>query len=101
MQTYDLIIKNMKCCLENDDHVVQEAIMIRCGGNACKNCIYNSNKSTIKCFYCNEYHQKTELLKMPSNYIFQKLIENKYFKNLAVDFKRELIQLISDLTSKN
>ena len=101
MQTSDLILKNMKCCLNDDNHIVQEAVMVKCGGNACKSCIYNSNKSTIKCFYCNEYHLKAELIKMPCNYIFQKLIENKYFKSLAADLKKELIETFSDLTSKN
>lgn len=97
MQKSELILKHMKCCLDNDDHIVQDAIMLRCGGNACKSCISNSNKQMIKCFYCNQCHKKTDLIKMPSNHIFQNLIEKKYFKSLADDLKSDLLTIMNQL----
>jgi hypothetical protein len=93
----DLYTKLIKCCLNNDDHIVYEPIMVKCGGNACKKCVNDATMSNLKCFYCNENHLKAEMLKMPPNQMIQKIIENKYLKDLVQTLKLKLIETAKEL----
>ena len=39
-----------------DPHVLLEPVILKCGGNACKYCIDDPNKSFVKSFKCNSKH---------------------------------------------
>jgi hypothetical protein len=46
----DELITSLKCCVYKNDHLVEEAVLLECGGNACEKCINFANKTEIKCF---------------------------------------------------
>ena len=54
------LIKQIKCCLnnENDEHIVIEPIVLTCGFNSCKECINDSKDKMIHCYACNGEHEK-------------------------------------------
>ena len=87
------LLKQMICCLSEDNHILCEPIMIRnCGGHACKLCINRKLVSidSIKCFYCNKEHKRDYLLKMEVNATMKSLIEETYLKDLINELNEEL-----------
>ena len=36
------ILKQIKCCLYDDGHIVNEPVVLKCGANACKKCVSDS-----------------------------------------------------------
>ncbi len=60
----DALLNQIKCCLSTDGHIVIEPVVLKCGGNACREC---ANSSPNDCFSCNHKHEKTELLNAPAN----------------------------------
>ncbi len=33
------ILRELKCCLNSDGHIVCKPVLLKCSGNACKNCV--------------------------------------------------------------
>ncbi len=62
----DALLNQIKCCLSTDGHIVIEPVVLKCGGNACRECA-NPNTFSIDCFSCSHKHEKTELLNAPVN----------------------------------
>ena len=59
MSLPDYILKQIKCCLSADDNHIQiDPVLLKCGGNACKECVTGS----IKCLNCNETHLKGDFI---------------------------------------
>jgi hypothetical protein len=83
------ILKQMKCCLSDDGHIVIEPIVLKCGSNACKQCANNSNESMFKCFKCMEYHEINFLLNAPKNKKVESLIHS-FLPDLFKDLKNKL-----------
>ena len=70
----DALLNQIKCCLSTDGHIVIEPVVLKCGGNACRECANSSpntfsfsNSFSIDCFSCSHKHEKTELLNAPAN----------------------------------
>ncbi len=62
------LLNQIKCCLSKDGHIVIEPVVLKCGGNACRECVKSSlNNIPIHCFSCSHKHEKTELLNAPAN----------------------------------
>lgn len=93
----DDIIKSLECCLNRHNHIVEEAVLLECGGNACEKCINYANKSLIKCNYCNNEHQLSHVAgKMQANPIIKTLIKtylNDLFEMLRSNYD-EIVQSI-------
>ena len=63
MSLPDYILKQIKCCLsENDSHVLIDPVLLKCGGNACKECV----KGFIKCLNCKSTHFENDFTECQS-----------------------------------
>ena len=82
------ILSDLKCSIKSDFHYAYEPILLKCGSNACKNCIIDSPNEKIKCYGCGDDHDKKD-------YLDSKI--NKIAKTVAVSFLNDLIE---DLNSK-
>jgi hypothetical protein len=81
----ETILNQIKCCLNDDGHIVNEPILLSCGANACKKCVCDSASTMIHCFSCNINHVKIDLLNAPNNKIVDSFIHlflNDLFKDL-------------------
>ena len=72
----EALLKEIKCCITNDDHFVEEPILLKCGGNACKKCINDSVEPLIKCYRCNNKHEKKKMLNLTINTIIETMISS-------------------------
>jgi hypothetical protein len=71
----EALLNQIKCCLNEDGHIVHEPVLLKCGYNACRKCCSDPVVSTeflpelflIKCFSCHKSHDKNELLTSPNN----------------------------------
>ena len=61
------VLNQIKCCLNEDGHIVHEPVVLNCGFNACKKCCSDPVVSSIKCFSCHNSHDEDELLNAPNN----------------------------------
>lgn len=91
----DKVLKLLKCCCSPssfivnnketltaqdyvNDHIVKDAILLKCGGNICNKCIQELTKlslETFKCKYCTRVHYLNEIKQMPYNQNINILIE--------------------------
>jgi hypothetical protein len=89
----ETLLKQMRCCLYDDEHIVHEPIVLICGFNACKKCINCSTVTTIKCFGCSGFHELKDLLNAANN----KFVES-YSQSFLTDLFQDLrTELQSDL----
>jgi hypothetical protein len=82
------ILKQMKCCLSDDGHIVHEPVLLNCGANACIKCVNDLTITKIKCCSCNGTHEKNDLLNAP---------KNKFVESFTLSF---LPDLFHDLNAK-
>jgi hypothetical protein len=68
------ILNQIKCCLNDDGHFVQEPILLKCGANACKKCVLYSTNSILKCYSCNLNHEKNDFINSPINKMVESVI---------------------------
>jgi hypothetical protein len=80
----DYILKDIKCCLNEDQHILLEPVLLKCGGNACKGCISDSSTASVKCLKCNTTHDKNDF------------IENKSFESVIRFFLKDLSNNLDD-----
>lgn len=85
------VLKEIKCCLSNDDHIVIEPVLLSCDGNACNRCIYSFKESLCK--NCSKKHDNDDVLYAPDNKMAKKLVE-KYINEIFQDLiaRLELIK---------
>ena len=69
------LINQLKCCLNDDGHIVRDPVVFECGGNACRICINELKLDSAKCYNCAEIHEKKDLIKAPSNKLAKTLIQ--------------------------
>jgi hypothetical protein len=91
----ETLLNQMRCCLYDDGHIVDEPLLFSCGFNACKKCINDSTVTTIKCFGCNGEHEKSVLLTAPNNKFVESFIQS-FLPDLFQDLRTKL-QSIDDL----
>ena len=75
MSIQSVLINQLKCCFENDGHIAIEPVILKCGGNGCKQCIENSKEALIPCFGCNKTHDKNKLVKAALNKFAEEFIK--------------------------
>ena len=74
MQIPETLLNQIKCCSSNDGHIAVEPILLKCGGNICKQCIIEFDKKFIDCFGCNGKHKRKILLDSPNNKILETMV---------------------------
>ena len=64
MSIPDYVLNQIKCCsnCEDKNHVLIEPVLLKSGGNACKECINDS----FKCLHCNSIHSNHDLTECKS-----------------------------------
>jgi hypothetical protein len=94
MSISDYILNKIKCCLNINDmcHVVNDPILLKCGGNACKQCVINSTDTMIKCFGCNGEHSKIDSLNLPKNTLVESVI-HFFLNDLFKDINSNLVSI--------
>jgi hypothetical protein len=61
------ILKQIRCCIRNCQHYVNEPIMVNCcARNACKMCIQNLKEDRFECI-CGEINKKDDYMKATTN----------------------------------
>jgi hypothetical protein len=86
------LLNDLICCLDENEHIINEPLLLLCGCNACKSCIYESTGSTLKCLKCNIIYEKRALLNSVKNKIAETIIStslNGLFEYLEKKFKFE------------
>jgi hypothetical protein len=83
------LLKKIKCCLNDDGHFVIEPVVLKCGANACKKCVIESNITTINCFGCNKTHEKNDSFKTADNKTDDSFIHS-FRRDLFEDLKNKL-----------
>jgi hypothetical protein len=92
------ILNQIKCCISVHEHISIQPVLLKCGGNACKNCIYNLKYDLIECYCCYEKHEKKDLLNSPSNKIVETIIYsslNELFRYVEIKIEDASIALKS------
>ena len=88
--------KEILCCLTTDRHIVEEPILLKCGGNACKKCILNSNEKLIRCFSCEDKHEQNDFINAKINETAELIISSSLgslFEDLNSKFEAITIEL--------
>ena len=83
------ILKQIKCCLHDDGHIVNEPVLLKCGANACKKCVSDSIEGMLKCYFCNGQHEKKDLLNAPNNKMVESVI-TLFLDDLFQDLNKKL-----------
>ena len=92
------LLKQLKCCLSNDGHILHEPILLKCGANACKKCINESlSGTTKKCFHCNFNHEKVKDDDMTINSIADTLVKSS-LSDLFEDLEIKMSNTVEFLT---
>jgi hypothetical protein len=86
----ETILNQIKCCLNNDGHFANEPILVQCGANACRKCIFDSTDAILRCFNCNGSHDKKDLLNAPINQFAETVI--KLFSNDLIQYLNESLE---------
>ena len=94
-------MKQINCCLSDDNHIVIEPVIFKCGGNACKQCVDDIQGLSVKCFNCKKNHHKNDLKKMPLNSTMKILIEKPFFKDVVAQMKSKLNVVLSEFESND
>lgn len=76
------IINMLKCCLYDDEHIVKEPVLLKCGGNACKLCIQGVVKNEVSCYFCGQIHSYDDLKNLHLNPQVSTLIEKTFLNDL-------------------
>jgi hypothetical protein len=90
MQIPENILNKIKCSLNNDGHIVNEPILLDCGANACKKCIFDSTNTTLRCYSCNGSHEKNDLLKASINKLAESVIH--VYSNDLIHYLNESLE---------
>jgi hypothetical protein len=93
------ILSKMKCCLNDDGHIVHEPVLFKCSYNACRKCISDSNLANIKCFGCNGNHEIVDLVNVEDNKFIDSLIHS-FLNDLFEDLKNKMKSTAQFLKSK-
>lgn len=83
----DYVLNEIKCCLHEDQHILLEPVLLKCGGNACKGCIDDHTKSSFKCFKCNLTHDKIDFIENKSIESLIRFVMKDLSKNLDHEIK--------------
>ena len=100
MPIHESFLNQIKCCLSKERHYAHEPILMKCGANACKRCI-NESQSQIKecsaCYNCNQMHNKFDYKDAPINKMVETFI-NFHLKDLIQELNVGLASIKDSLT---
>ena len=84
----DYVFNDIRCCLHEDQHILLEPVLLKCGGNACKGCINDPSKSSpLKCLKCNSTHDENDFTENKSAETFIRFLMKDLSKNLDDEIK--------------
>ena len=92
----ETILTQMKCCLTQDYHVAIEPILLKCGANACKDCINSSTDEALICFSCHEKHEKKCFQDAPVNKMAESVVQF-FLKDLFKDLDEKILNFKQDI----
>jgi hypothetical protein len=78
------VFQTLVCSVDDEEeHIIEDPILLPCGHNACRKCIDNKNGKPIECFFddCNKVYRFDETFQMSNNKTIEALIKN-YLKDL-------------------
>ena len=81
------LINQLKCCLNDDGHIVRDPVVFECGGNACRICINELKLDSAKCYNCAEIHEKKDLINQ------QKLVDVENIVNSNLNDLFEYVKM--------
>jgi hypothetical protein len=96
MSIPETLLAQMKCCLAQDYHVTIEPILLKCGANACKDCINSSNNDDMICFSCNDKHEKKSLKNAPINKMAESVVRF-FLKDLFEDLDSKILNFKKEI----
>ena len=77
MPITESLLKRIKCCLNKDEHLAVDPVLVsECQNTACKQCIVDSKDENIYCYGCKNKHEKTSLLKAPAHKFVEESIKS-------------------------
>ena len=85
----EALLNQIKCCLNEDGHIVHEPVLLKCGLNPCKKCCSDPVVSIVKCLRCHAIYEKKELLTSPNNKLADLIIQT-YLNHLFQDLNLKL-----------
>ena len=88
----ETILNQIKCCAFNDGHIANEPVLVKCGANACKECIKSAEGEVINCYYCNDIHETKDSINSPINILSKSMME--YYLNDLLEYTKETIKII-------
>ena len=95
MPLHEDILNQLKCCAFNDGHIAIEPVLVKCGANACKECIKTA--SVINCYNCNDTHETKDLINSPINKLSESMV--KIYLNDLFDYAKETMKAIGSKLS--
>ena len=76
MPINESLLKRIKCCLNKDEHIALDPVLvIEFQNTACKQCIVDSKDENIYCYGCKNKHEKNSLLKVQANKFVEEAIK--------------------------
>jgi hypothetical protein len=94
MSLPEAILTQIKCCLSNDGHIIIDPVLLRCKGNACKECVSDSKEEVITCYSCSGKHEKINLLNSTENTLAETLV--KTFIDDLFEYTEKRIKKITE-----
>jgi hypothetical protein len=88
----EALLNQIKCCLNEDGHIVHDPVVLKCSYNACKKCCSDLVVSTVECLRCHTIYNKNGLLNANNNKAIESIIKlflNDLFQDL--NLKQESI----------
>jgi hypothetical protein len=81
------LFSEIRCCLSTDEHIIEDCVLLRCGGHACKKCATEERTEPyVQCLKCSGKHQlNTEFEK--TTYSIKPTIDLLIMSNYAEIFE--------------
>ena len=83
------------CCIGDDVHIVKNAKVLSCGGNACEKCTILAKREK-NCRYCPKIHSIDEIKSSYPNPVVEILIKNK-LPNIIEKLKNNIKVTIDEI----
>ena len=94
----EAILNQMKCCAFNDGHIAIEPVLVKCGVNACKECIKSAKGEVIYCYNCNGTHEAKDSFNLTINKLSESMVQY-YLNDLFEHAKENMKTIVSKLSS--
>ena len=82
--------------LNNNEHLINDAVSLKCGHSMCRNCLENSNEVLLRCRHCNTEYKAKDLKKLPVSNVLKLVIKSSW-KEMVLDLRLKLKRTIESL----